>query len=82
MASFFGRRTSQPQPSPLEGLPDFRAQQVETGLRQLGRRERWLWISAFSVTVLSATALIFSSFPVVFRRNQHFYDIRPDQARW
>jgi diguanylate cyclase (GGDEF)-like protein len=82
MISLFGRRSPQPHPSPLEGLPDFRAQQVETGLRQLGRRERWLWISAFSVTILSATALIFSSFPSFFQRQQHFYELRPDQARW
>jgi diguanylate cyclase (GGDEF)-like protein len=82
MASFFGRRSSQLQPSPLEGLPDFRARQVESGLRQLGRRERWLWISAFTVTILSATALIFSSFPAFFPSQQHFYELRPDQARW
>jgi len=82
MASLFGRRSPQPHPSPLEGLPDFRAQQVDNGLRQLGRREWWLWVSAFFVTVLSATALLLSSFPSFFRHQQHFYEIRPEQARW
>jgi diguanylate cyclase (GGDEF)-like protein len=82
MVSIFGRRSPQPNPSPLEGLPDFRAQQVDNGLRQLGRREWWLWVSAFFVTALSATALLLSSFPSFFRHQQHFYEIRPEQARW
>jgi diguanylate cyclase (GGDEF)-like protein len=82
MASIFGRRSTQLNLSPLEGLPDFRAQQVDTSLRQLGRREWWLWLSAFFVTILSATALLLSSFPTFFQRQQHFYEIRPDQARW
>jgi diguanylate cyclase (GGDEF)-like protein len=55
---------------------------VDNGLRHLGRRESWLWVSAFFVTILSATALVLSSFPSFFQRQQHFYEIRPEQARW
>jgi diguanylate cyclase (GGDEF)-like protein len=55
---------------------------VDNGLRRLGRREWWLWVSAFFVTILSATALLLSSFPSFFRHQQHFYEIRSDQARW
>ena len=82
MASIFGRRSPLHNPSPLEGLPDFRAQQVDNGLRHLGRRESWLWISAFFVTILSATAFLLSSIPSFFQHHQHFYEIRSDQARW
>jgi len=82
MGSLTGRRSPQPDPSPLEGLPDFRLQQVDSNLRQLGRREWWLWMSAFFVTLLSATAFLLSSFPSFFQRQQHFYEIRSDQARW
>ena len=85
MPSIPGRRPPQPEPSPLEGLPEFRARQVETSLRQLGRHELWLWISAFLVTVLSITVFLLSSIPSFFPpflQHQHFYEIRPDQARW
>ena len=51
-------------------------------LRQLGRREWWLWLSAFFVTTLSATAFLLTSFPSFFLHNQHSYEIRSDQARW
>lgn len=68
--------------SPLEGHPAFRAQHMETSLRQLGRREWWLWLSAFFVTTLSTTAFALTAFPAFFRHQAHFYEIRPDQARW
>jgi len=51
-------------------------------LRQVARREWWLWFSAFFVATLSATAFVLSSFPSLFRHYEHFYEIRSDQARW
>jgi len=51
-------------------------------LRQLARREWWLWFSAFFVAMLSAAAFVLSSFPSLFRHHEHFYEIRSDQARW
>jgi len=82
MESILGLRDSKPNSSPLEGTDAFRAQQAESGLRQLARREWWLWFSALFVATLSALALALSSFPSLFRHSEHFYDIRPDQARW
>ena len=77
-----GVHTAEPSPSPLEGHPVFRAQQAESGLRQLGRREWWLWLSALFVTTLSAVAFLLSSFRSLFLRSDHFYELRSDQARW
>jgi len=34
------------------------------------------------VTLLSATALVLSSIRSFFPRPEHFYEIRPEQARW
>ena len=82
MESILGLRDSKPNSSPLEGTDAFRAQQAESGLRQLARREWWLWFSALFVATLSALALALSSFPSLFRHSEHFYEIRPDQARW
>ena len=82
MESILGLRAVRPNSSPLEGSDAFRAQQAESGLRQLARREWWLWFSALFVATLSALALALSSFPSLFRHSEHFYDIRPDQARW
>lgn len=82
MESLFGARPGRFTPSPLEGTAGFRAQIAETGLRQLGRREWWLWFSAIAVTLLSATALVLSSIPSLFPHREHFYEIRADQARW
>ena len=82
MDSILGLRDSKTNSSPLEGTDAFRAQQAESGLRQLARREWWLWFSALFVATLSALALALSSFPSLFRHSEHFYDIRPDQARW
>src|ERR1700704_3884787 len=82
MESMFGIRPGNPKSSPLEGSDVFRAQQAESGLRQIARREWWLWFSAFFVATLSALALALSSFPSLFRHSEHFYEIRSDQARW
>ena len=82
MISTLGLRASQAQASPLEGSRTFRAQQAESSLRQLGRSEWWLWLSALLVSVLSATALVLTAIPSYFRHSEHFYEIRSDQARW
>jgi diguanylate cyclase (GGDEF)-like protein len=78
----FGHHGSRPNASPLEGSGAFRAGQAESGLRQLGRGEWWLWLCAFFVTTLSAVAFLLSSIPSFFRHSEHFYNIRSDQARW
>ncbi len=77
-----GIRLNRSNSSPLEGPDTFRAQQAESALRQLARREWWLWLSAFFVATLSAIAFVLSSFPALFRHREHFYEIRSDQARW
>ena len=51
-------------------------------MRQIARREWWLWLSAFFVATLSTLAFALSSFPSLFRHSEHFYEIRSDQARW
>jgi diguanylate cyclase (GGDEF)-like protein len=82
MESLFGIRARKPNSSPLEGSDAFRAQQAESGLRQIARREWWLWFSAFFVATLSALAFVLTFFPPLFRHSEHFYEIRSDQARW
>lgn len=82
MESLFGTRARKSNPSPLEGTDAFRAHQAHTSLRQIARREWWLWFSAFFVVTLSAVAFVLSSFPSFFRHADHFYEIRSDQARW
>ena len=82
MESILGLHASRPTPSPLEGPDTFCAQQAESGLRQLARREWWLWFSASFVATFSALAFVLSSFPSLFRHSEHFYEIRSDQARW
>jgi diguanylate cyclase (GGDEF)-like protein len=82
MESLFGQRGGNTNSSPLEGLASVRAQQAESGLRHIKRREWWLWFSAFVVTLLSATAFVLSSIPSFFKHTEHFYNIRSDQARW
>ena len=82
MESILGLRDAKPRPSPLEGGPAQRARQAESAIRQLRRREWWLWLSAFFVTALSAVVFPLSSFPSLFRRNEHFYDLGSDQVRW
>jgi len=81
MKSFLGRaRTT--EPSPLEGSGAFRALQIETELRQIGRSEWWLWFSAFAVTFFAISAMVLSFLPFLFRQANHFYEIRADQAQW
>jgi len=82
MASILGLRDGNSNSSPLEGPDSFRAQQAEFGLRQIGRREWWLWFSALFVATLSAVAFVLTFFPALFRHTDHFYEIRSDQARW
>jgi len=77
-----GFRGGKLTPSPLEGTGAFRAQQSESHLKHIGRREWWLWLSAFFVTALSAVALMLSSIRSFFPHPEHFYEIRPEQARW
>ncbi len=82
MESIFGLGARKPKSSPLEGFGAFRAQHAETDLKQLGRREWWLWLSALLVTVLSAVAFLLTTIPSFFQHPRHFYEIRSDQARW
>src|SRR5690349_8693633 len=82
MRSILGTRHTIQNSSPLEGSDSFRAQQADSGLRQIARREWWLWFSALFVAILSATAFVLTSFPSLFRHHEHFYEIRSDQARW
>ncbi len=77
-----GLRGGKLTPSPLEGSGAFRAQQSESDLKHISRREWWLWLSAFFVTALSAVALVLSSIRSFFPHPEHFYEIRPEQARW
>lgn len=82
MQSSLGLRASKPHPSPLEGSEAFRAQQACSSLRQIARREWWLWFSALFVGTLSALAFVLSSMPSLFRHREHFYEPTSDQARW
>jgi len=82
MPSILGSRHTIQSSSPLEGSDAFRAQQADSSLRKLARREWWLWFSAFFVATLSAVAFVLTSFSSLFRHHEHFYEIRSDQARW
>src|SRR5258708_1709142 len=82
MESVLGIHAGKPNSSPLEGSDAFRAQQAASGLRQIARREWWLWFCASFVVTLSALAFLLSSFPSLFRHSEHFYELRSDQARW
>ena len=82
MKSILGLRTRTPEPSPLEGSGAFRTLQIETDLRQIARKEWWLWFSAAAITLLAASALVLSFVPSLFRHHNHFYEIRPEQAQW
>lgn len=55
---------------------------MESDVRQLGRHEWWLWFSALVVTALAGIVLLLSSFHSLFLHNEHFFEIRSDQARW
>src|SRR6266478_899503 len=82
MESILGLGGRKAKSSPLEGFGAFRTQQAGTDLKQLGRREWWLWLSALLVTVLSAVAFLLTTIPSFFQHPRHFYEIRSDQARW
>ena len=82
MRSILRTRHTIQSSSPLEGSDAFRAQQADSSLRKLARREWWLWFSAFFVATLSAVAFVLTSFSSLFRHHEHFYEIRSDQARW
>jgi len=78
-AAFANRLSLGPSSSPLEGLTAFHP---PADLKRLGRREWWLWFSAVAVTMLSAAGLLLTSFSRFFLHKEHFYEIRPEQARW
>jgi diguanylate cyclase (GGDEF)-like protein len=82
MKPFLGLRAKgKANPSPLE-TGTFRAQQIDVELQYITRREWWLWFSALVVTLLSFAALALSFWQPFFRRSEHFYNIRADQAQW
>src|ERR1700756_2757594 len=68
--------------SPLEGPASYYLQTAEMDLKKLGRREWWLWFSALVVTTLSAATLLLTAFSRLFRHNDHYYEMSPEQARW
>lgn len=68
--------------SPLEGPASHHGQTAEIDLKKLGRREWWLWVSALTVTTLSAATLLLSAFSRLFRHKDHFYEMSSEQARW
>jgi diguanylate cyclase (GGDEF)-like protein len=82
MKSMLGLRARTPEPSPPEGSGAFRALQIETDLRQIARKEWWVWFSAAAITLLATSALVLSFVPSLFRQHNHFYEIRPEQAQW
>ncbi len=55
---------------------------MESVVKQVGRREWWLWFSALIVTALSGIVLLLSSFPSLFLHSDHFFEINSGQARW
>lgn len=82
MKPVLGLSANKPKASPIEGSGQFRVHANALTQQQVSRREWWLWFSAFCVTLLSAVAFLLSSFHSFFRRADHFYEIRADQARW
>ena len=83
MSSKLGNRQSiSDKPSPLEGPASYYGHAVGIDLKQLGRREWWLWFSALTVTLLCATTLVLTAFSRLFRHKEHFYELTPEQARW
>jgi len=82
-AAAFGDRVSlAAKPSPLEGPASYYGQSAVIDLKKLGRREWWLWLSALTVTMLSAAGLLLTQFSRLFRQKNHFYEVTPEQARW
>jgi diguanylate cyclase (GGDEF)-like protein len=82
MKSMLGLRSGKLTPSPLEGSGAFRLQRSESDLKHISRREWWLWLSAFFITLLAAVALVLSTIGSFFLHTEHFYELRPEQARW
>src|SRR5713101_5017577 len=66
----------------IEEVSGYGTPQMESGLRLLGRREWWLWLSALVVTLLSTLAFLLSSVPSLFTSSDHFYEISSDQVAW
>jgi len=67
----------------LEGSGPFRAQYAEADLKKISRHEWCFGLSAFFVTLLSATAAgAFFRSALSSRARNIFYEIRPEQARW
>jgi diguanylate cyclase (GGDEF)-like protein len=77
-----GFHGSSPASPVIEGVAGYRAPQMDSGLRLLGRREWWLWLSALVVTLLATLAFLLSSVPALFTYRDHFYEIGSDQAAW
>jgi diguanylate cyclase (GGDEF)-like protein len=83
MESLLGSRNNKDgKPSPLAGLPSYRAQQAEVELARVERREWWIWFSAVAISTLAAIGLLLTAFPSFFRHSEHFYELRSEQARW
>jgi diguanylate cyclase (GGDEF)-like protein len=82
MITLLGNRPDKPKSSPLEGLPNLRAQQTEASLQRLARREWWIWLSTAIVTMLSAVAFVLTFFRSFFLHTDHFYELRPEQVLW
>lgn len=80
MSGFGDRLTLGGNSSP--GPASYYGQANEIDLKRLGRREWWLWFSALTVTALSVVGLLLTSFSRLFLHKEHFYEMRPEQARW
>ena len=78
--SLEARRDPPSKPSPLAGIAASR--QSESDLVTLTRREWWLWFSAVTVTLLSASAFVLTAFPRFFQHREHFYELGAEQSRW
>ncbi|MGH9829459.1 MAG: GGDEF domain-containing protein [Blastocatellia bacterium] len=55
---------------------------MESEVRRVGQGEWWLWLAALVVTVLSGIVYLLSSFRSLFLHDEHFFEIRSEQARW
>jgi diguanylate cyclase (GGDEF)-like protein len=73
---------SKPKPSPLAPPNPARVPSAPAASQRLSRREWWLWFSALAITTLCSVAFLLTSFRSLFRHADHFYEMRPDQARW
>ena len=55
---------------------------MESELRHIDRWEWWLWFSVLGVTARAGRFRLLASFHSLFLHNEHFFEIRSDQARW